>query len=74
MTTNETIYRITNDSYSNAAAEMTFDQLRAMCVELGWDVKLYTTPLGDRIKDQNGETVGYSLEAIAEMDAEADAK
>lgn len=72
--TNETIYRITNDSYSNDPCEMTLDQLRTMCAELGWNVKLYTTPLGDRIKDQDGETVGYSLEAIAEMDAEADAQ
>lgn len=68
--TNETIYRITNDSYSNDAAEMTLDQLREMCAELGWAVTLHTTPGGDRIIDQNSETVGYSLDAIAEMDAE----
>lgn len=67
--TSETIYRITNDSYSNDAAEMTLDQLRTMCADLGWDVTLRTVDLGARIIDQNGETVGYSLEAIAEMDA-----
>lgn len=67
-------YRVTNDSYSNDAAEMTLDQLRATGDEMGWDVTLRTVDLGERIIDQNGETVGYSLEAIAEMDAEADAQ
>ena len=57
-TTTETTYTITNDRYSNNADRVTFQQLKDMCADMGWNCKLRIA--GNRIVDERNETVAVA--------------